>query len=175
MNRRFGGAFRIGAVVAALAVAALLITPAGAHVTGSVRHLWRQHIKPKLSTPGSLNNPVNPVDWTRLKGVPGDFADGIDDTGGGGGGGGNHEFEIVTVSSGMGVGSPKAETATCSPGKIVTGGGAEIVGPGLKQVAIDRNHPNASGEAWVGGAHKHVDPTDDWAIQVYAICAIPVP
>jgi hypothetical protein len=142
-------------------------------VTGSFRHLWRQHIKPKLSTPGTLNAPGNPVDWTKLKGVPSDFADGVDD--GGGGGGGNHQFEIVTVSSGMGTESPKAETATCPPGKIVTGGGAEIVGPGLKQVAIDRNRPNASGEGWIGGAHKHVDPTDNWAIEVFAICAIPVP
>jgi hypothetical protein len=174
MTRRFGGALRVGSVVAVVAVAALLLSPAGAHVTGSVRHLWRQHIKPKLSTPGVLNAPGNPVDWTRLKGVPSDFADGIDDTGGGGGSG-NHEFEIVTVTSAMGTGSPKAETALCSPGKIATGGGAEIVGPGLKQVAIDRSHPNASGEGWVGGAHKHVDPTDDWAIQVFAICAIPVP
>jgi hypothetical protein len=35
-----------------------------------------------LSAPGTMNDPSNPVDWTKLKGVPGDFADGADDTGG---------------------------------------------------------------------------------------------
>jgi len=31
-----------------------------------------------LSSPGTLNDPANGVDWTRLKGVPGGFADGVD-------------------------------------------------------------------------------------------------
>ena len=30
----------------------------------------------ELSTPGSINNPANPVDWTKLKGVPDSFASG---------------------------------------------------------------------------------------------------
>jgi hypothetical protein len=36
----------------------------------------------ELQTPGTLNAVGNPVDWTKLKGVPGDFSDGIDDIGG---------------------------------------------------------------------------------------------
>ncbi|MCK4511742.1 hypothetical protein KAW64_08390 [bacterium] len=39
-----------------------------------------------LSTSGSINNPANPVDWTRLKSVPAGFADGSDDVGGAGDG-----------------------------------------------------------------------------------------
>ena len=35
-----------------------------------------------LGTPGSINNPANPVDWTMLKNVPSGFADGNDDVGG---------------------------------------------------------------------------------------------
>ena len=39
-----------------------------------------------LWTPGSINNPANPVDWTMLKNVPAGFADGSDDGGGAGDG-----------------------------------------------------------------------------------------
>ncbi len=39
-----------------------------------------------LWTPGTINNPSNPVDWTMLKNVPAGFADGIDDVGGAGDG-----------------------------------------------------------------------------------------
>lgn len=40
-----------------------------------------------LSMSGTINNPGNPVDWTRLKNVPAGFADGTDDEGGGAGDG----------------------------------------------------------------------------------------
>jgi hypothetical protein len=40
----------------------------------------------ELSSPGVINTPGNPVDWTRLKNVPAGFADGADDTGGTGDG-----------------------------------------------------------------------------------------
>jgi hypothetical protein len=36
-----------------------------------------------LSTAGTINTPGNPVDWTKLKGVPTGFADGVDDDGNG--------------------------------------------------------------------------------------------
>jgi hypothetical protein len=38
----------------------------------------------ELNSSGTLNNPANPVDWTMLKNVPPDFADGIDNTAAGG-------------------------------------------------------------------------------------------
>ncbi len=40
----------------------------------------------ELSDPGTLNDAGNPVDWTRLKGVPAGFADEVDDVGGAGDG-----------------------------------------------------------------------------------------
>jgi len=39
-----------------------------------------------LGTPGTINDPSNPVHWTMLKSVPAGFADGIDDVGGAGDG-----------------------------------------------------------------------------------------
>jgi hypothetical protein len=53
-------------------------------------HDDRYYAKDSLATPGSLNDPANPVDWTRLKNVPDGFADGTDD---GGGGGDNHSLD----------------------------------------------------------------------------------
>ena len=44
---------------------------------------YTQHF---LSTPGTLNDSSNPVDWTKLRGVPAGFADGVDDAGGAGDG-----------------------------------------------------------------------------------------
>lgn len=48
--------------------------------------------KSELQTPGTINDPSNPVDWTRLKSVPAGFADGIDD---GGGSGDGHSLDAV--------------------------------------------------------------------------------
>jgi hypothetical protein len=66
----------------ALVVAASLAIgpgrPVFAHVSQSVDHLWNVHLKPLLATPGTLNSSSNPVDWTKLKGVPSGFADGTD-------------------------------------------------------------------------------------------------
>jgi hypothetical protein len=163
-----------GPAIAILVLAALLISPAGAHVTGSFRHLWRDHIKPRLANAGSLNAPSNPVDWTKLKGVPPDFADGIDDTGGGGGGG-NLQVEIVTVNGPASSIDTRGDTAPCPAGKVVVGGGADLVGPGFKFVSLDRSMPNASGDGWVAGAHEHTATADNWALNVNAICVVPTP
>ncbi len=35
----------------------------------------------ELNLAGTINDDLNPVDWTRLRNVPGDFADGVDNTG----------------------------------------------------------------------------------------------
>ena len=45
---------------------------------------------PDLAAPGTLNDPSNPVDWTKLKSVPAGFADGID-----------HAANIVAVTCGV--------------------------------------------------------------------------
>jgi hypothetical protein len=59
----------------------LLLSPASAHVTDSSQHLWTDHIRPRLASPGSLNASGNPVDWTKLKNVPHGLADGDDAVG----------------------------------------------------------------------------------------------
>ena len=89
------GGKKRGATVGALLVIGVLIAaalagPAGAHKGGA--HVWKVHVRPKLQTPGTLNNPVNPVDWTKLKGVPAGFADGTDDAGTG---------DITAVNAGV--------------------------------------------------------------------------
>jgi hypothetical protein len=172
MNPRVVKGAQLVSVVAIVVAVAVMLTPAGAHVTGSFRHLWRQHIKPKLSTPGAINNSANPVDWTQLKGVPSDFADGVDDLGVSGGGG-LHDVVIVNQPTGLSSDSPKADTALCPAGNTILGGGVEITGPGTKSVAPDRSRPNPSGEGWIGGAYEHTSTADDWELTVYAICATP--
>jgi len=78
-KRGFGfAAFLVTGVV----IGTFMITPAGAHISESFNHLWNTHIKPKIANPGTINNANNPVDWTKLKSVPVDFADGVDNTGG---------------------------------------------------------------------------------------------
>jgi hypothetical protein len=49
-------------------------------------HDERYYTQDSLTTPGEVNDPANPVDWSKLKGVPADFADGTDDEGGAGDG-----------------------------------------------------------------------------------------
>jgi hypothetical protein len=49
-------------------------------------HDHRYVHRDSLGTAGAVNNGSNPVDWTRLKGVPGGLADGVDDVGGAGDG-----------------------------------------------------------------------------------------
>ena len=87
----------ISLAVAGVLVAAALMTPAGAHVSGRFKHLWTKHIVPKLSAEGTINDPKNPVDWTKLKGVPEGFADGVDD------GDGNSGGDITSVTAGQGL------------------------------------------------------------------------
>ena len=69
-------------LVTGVVIGAFMITPAGAHISESFNHLWNKHIKPKIATPGTINSASNPVDWTKLKGVPDEIADGLDSTGG---------------------------------------------------------------------------------------------
>jgi hypothetical protein len=109
MHTRLRGVSKWVALASIVAVAGALASPAGADVTSSFRHLWREHIKPKLAKertfnaannpidwsglknvplgdPGAINDADNPVDWTQLKNVPSGFADGIDNDAANGGG-----------------------------------------------------------------------------------------
>ena len=82
MKDRTGGL--VGSVwllALAVVIVAALTGPAGAHKGGS--HIFKKHVLPKLQKAGTINSPDNPVDWTRLKGVPAGIADGVDDAGAG--------------------------------------------------------------------------------------------
>lgn len=82
-------------------VGTIMITPASAHLGDSALHIWNDHIKGwskqifytkaqsddkyavkgTLRTAGAINYAGNPVDWSKLKGVPAEIADGLDDDG----------------------------------------------------------------------------------------------
>jgi hypothetical protein len=49
-------------------------------------HDDRYYLREELTEPAIINAPENPVDWTKLKGVPDGLADGVDDVGGAGDG-----------------------------------------------------------------------------------------
>jgi hypothetical protein len=83
--------------VSGVLVGALMVGPVGAHVNNRFGHLWKTHIKPKLAKAGEINQPKNPVNWTRLKGVPSGLADGIDDGDAGASG------DITGVAAGVGL------------------------------------------------------------------------
>ena len=78
-------------------------------------HDDRYHTESELSDPGTINDAGNPVDWTKLKGVPAGFADGTDDVSGAGDGhsldaaDGNPVDVVYVDSSGdVGIGTTNA-------------------------------------------------------------------
>jgi hypothetical protein len=64
-------------VVAGALAVAMAASGVGAHDDGTTSHLWLDHIKP-MRVAGTINDPANPVDWTKLKNVPAEIADGND-------------------------------------------------------------------------------------------------
>ncbi len=130
----------VALLLAGILVGVLLISPATAGVSPSLRHFWTSFIKPKLSTAGTINKAGNPVDWTRLKNVPPDFADGVDNTGGTPGPATDLQCTGCVTSKDMGAisvrsatisvqgalgGSTGTVTAFCGPGeRAISGGGS---------------------------------------------------
>jgi hypothetical protein len=81
MRERLGqhgwSGWRLGAVgVVASMLVMVLWNPVVSH-EGSTTHLWNAHIQP-MGVAGTINTASNPVHWTKLKGVPGGLADGVD-------------------------------------------------------------------------------------------------
>jgi hypothetical protein len=70
------------------------------------QHDDRYYTEDELSTSGTINDPSNPVDWTKLKGVPAGFADGTDDVGGAGG------ITQILEGDGIDVTDPTGPTTT---------------------------------------------------------------
>jgi hypothetical protein len=91
-----------------------------------------------LRDPGTINSPDNPVDWTRLKNVPADFADGSDDVGGSGAGDGHSldaadgdPIDVVYVSNNgkVGIGLSAAPVAKLDvDGSVNSSSAYEIAG-----------------------------------------------
>jgi hypothetical protein len=79
-------------------------------------HDDRYYTEAELSTVGSMNNAGNPVDWTKLKNVPGGLADGTDDTGPGDGhsldaaDGNPVDVVYVNATGDVGIGTTTPET-----------------------------------------------------------------
>lgn len=61
-------------------------TAAGSYSVEGHDHDGRYYTESELSDAGTINDPGNPVDWTKIKGVPSGFSDGTDDVGGSGDG-----------------------------------------------------------------------------------------
>jgi hypothetical protein len=78
MKNRIFRTGRIAAVTACLLVAGAFAGTAGGAGAAVWQDVWTQ-IKPLLSEPGTINQAENPVDWSKLKSVPGGLADGRDD------------------------------------------------------------------------------------------------
>ena len=81
-------------------------------------HDDRYCTRDSLSAAGTLNDPSNPVEWTRLKNVPAGFADGIDD---GGGAGDGHSLDAVD-------GYPTDVVFVDSEGRVGIGTTAPVAG-----------------------------------------------
>jgi hypothetical protein len=88
-----------------------------------------------LATPGSINDLGNPVDWTKLKGVPVGLADGIDHTGGGGDGhsldaadGSPADAVYVDTEGNVGVGTTSPQEPLHVEGVIRSGSATQIGG-----------------------------------------------
>jgi hypothetical protein len=184
MHARFKSVPKWVALVSIVALTALLASPAGADVTSSFRHLWRQHIKPKLAREGTFNAPSNPVDWSQLKNVPAGFADGTDNEAANSGGGqappappaaptGVVGLEVVKRITVEDTKNGKGVTVLCPAGKRPLGGGAVIRGPGGGNTSLMATEPTPQFDGWTAYAHEHVETAANWSIEVSAICAPP--
>jgi hypothetical protein len=92
-----------------------------------------------LSQPGTLNDPANPMEWTKLKNVPGGFADGTDDVGTGVAGSGTAGYV------------PRFTGSTTIGNSLIYDSGSEV---GIGTMSIDAKlavvQPGLSPALWLG-------------------------
>ena len=149
----------LAASAATLGLLLLALTnPVSAHVGSEVKHLWKEHLKPKLAKPGEINKASNPVDWTKLKNVPADLADG-DDVGSG---------DITSVAAGPGLtGGATAGDATLAVDTSTVQ--SRITGSCAQDKALQSVAPNgtvtcgggpAGREAHLGALFLSQEPTE---------------
>ena len=112
----------------------------------------------ELSLDGTINDPDNPVDWTRLKNVPAGFADGVDAEGGGAGDG--HSLDADD-------GNPVDAVYVDADGDFRIGGGASAGRLEMRPASSSVNHLVATtgahgGEAYfndeTGSIHTSIQP-----------------
>jgi hypothetical protein len=118
-------------------------------------HDERYYTQDVLNTPGVVNESSNPVEWTRLKGVPACFADGDDEAGGAGDGysldaadGDPTDALIVDAEGRVGIG-----TASPAPGRLVVmdSAGTSVWAYSEEGIAISGMSP------------------DGWALNTYSV------
>lgn len=173
-----------------VALVVFSVSPASGHVTQKFGHLWNKHIKPMLATEGTINESRNPVDWTKLKGVPASIADGDDEVGAQGPAGpqgpqgpegptgpqgpagpsGLSGYEVVTDTSAFDSNSPKSAGIGCSSGKRAVGGGANASNP---VTALRGSFPifvSGIPVGWSATAYETTATSSSWNVTAYVIC-----
>ncbi len=77
--------------------------------------------------------------------------------------------EVIQADSALNSASPKSITPVCPAGKLVIGGGAEILGP--EPVAVRKTAPNADRTGWLAEGFEANGTPDNWQLRAYAVCA----
>lgn len=127
---------------------------ADAFADTSHTHDDRYYTQDSLSTPGTLNEGSNPVDWSKLKGVPAGFADGSDD----GGVGDGYSLDASD-------GDPTDALFVDSEGRV--GIGVSNPAPG-RLVVMDSAGTSVWAYSEEGIAISGMSP-DGWALNTYSV------
>lgn len=155
----------------------MFISPAGAHVGGTVTHLWTQHIKPKVtalvytktqSNARYLGKTAKAADANLLDGVDSSLYM-------------RDDVVVVSSTSTSDSTSPKFHTITCPSGRRAVGGGGAINNGG-DLVALQDSHPASFGnnnvsnpaEEWWVTAKEVAAYGSNWSVSVYAVCVPPL-